>query len=203
LQSLAYYRHFAFDAGGPVMVSRTGYTGELGFEVFTAPDRARPLWDELMEHGADLGVSPVGLAARDTLRFEASFCLYGHELDDDTTPLEAGLRWVVKFKKGNFVGRDALVAQKEAGVPRRLIGLELDGRSIARQGYAVRAGGETAGEVTSGTFSPTLQKSLCMARLAETRLAEAASDGFVVEVRKKTVPARRVRLPFYPSRAAD
>ncbi|HER19434.1 MAG TPA: glycine cleavage system aminomethyltransferase GcvT, partial [Chromatiales bacterium] len=200
LGELRYYNQFHFDAGGPVTVSRTGYTGELGFEVFTKPARAVALWDELMEHGAELGVQAVGLAARDTLRFEASFCLYGHELDDDTTPLEAGLRWVVKLKKGDFVGRDALLAQKEHGVPRRLIGLELDGRNIARQGYTILADGEAAGTVTSGTFSPTLQRSLCMAFVDSKR---ADADNLAVEVRNKRVAARQVELPFYPSRAGE
>jgi aminomethyltransferase len=200
LETLRYYNHFHLDADGPVTVSRTGYTGELGFEVFTKPARAVALWDELTEHGADLGVQAIGLAARDTLRFEASFCLYGHELDDDTTPLEAGLRWVVKLKKGDFVGRDALVAQKEHGVPRTLMGFELDGRNIARQGYTILADGQAAGTVTSGTFSPTLQRSLCMA-FVDSKRADAGD--FAVEVRNKRIAARRVELPFYPSRAGE
>ncbi len=199
IESLGYYRHFAFDAGGPIIVSRTGYTGERGFEIFVPPSLAVPLWNELSENGAASGVRPVGLAARDTLRFEASFCLYGHELDDDTTPLSAGLRWVVKLKKGDFVGRDALVVEKETGSARKLVGLELEGRNIARQGYAVIANGTAVGVVTSGTFSPTLKKSLCMAFVD----ADRVDDDLAVEVRKKSVAVARVDLPFYRSRAAD
>lgn len=197
IAAMPYYHHLVLD---DITVSRTGYTGELGFEVFLPPGRAAAVWEELSEHGADLGVAPVGLAARDTLRFEASFCLYGHELDDETSPLEAGLRWVVKLKKGDFVGRDALVSESKAGPKKRLVGLELDGRNIARQGYVVRAGDAATGVVTSGTFSPTLEKSLCMAFVESAR----ATDGrFAVEVRNKQVGARRVDLPFYRSRAGD
>jgi aminomethyltransferase len=200
VQSLRYYRHFAFDADGSITVSRTGYTGERGVELLVPPQRAEALWRELSEHGADLGVQPVGLAARDTLRFEAAFCLYGHELDDETTPLEAGLRWVVKFKKGNFVGRDALLAEKERGSKKRLVGLELEGRHIARQGYAVRADGGEVGVVTSGTFSPTLGRSVCMAFVESAR---AHDPTFEIDVRNKRIGARRVELPFYRSRAAE
>ena len=144
---------------------------------------------------------PIGLAARDTLRFEAAFCLYGHELDDNTTPLEAGLRWVVKFKKGEFRGRTALLAQKESGTGKGLIGLELEGRNIARQGYEVERGGEVVGTVTSGTFSPTLRKSLALAYVGTSSLDTGVD--FAVRVRNRTVPAARVDLPFYPSRAAE
>jgi len=165
------------------------------------PARAESVWSELMEHGRALGVSPVGLAARDTLRFEASFCLYGHELDDDTSPLQAGLRWVVKLRKGDFVGRDALVAEKEAGSSKRLVGLELDGRNIARQGYDVFCDGSVAGVVTSGTFSPTLERSLALAFVQSNALD--AAESFAIQVRRKTVPAARVDIPFYPSRAAQ
>jgi aminomethyltransferase len=140
----------------------------------------------------------VGLAARDTLRFEAAFCLYGHELDDETTPLEAGLRWVVKLKKDDFVGRDALVREKEAGSKKTLVGLEVEGRAIARQGYEVLYGDDPVGVVTSGTFSPTLKKSLCMAFVDTLR---AGGDDVAIRVRDKRVPARTVPLPFYPSRA--
>jgi len=197
IESTRYYRHFSL---GDLTVSRTGYTGELGFEVSLPPSQANAVWEELLENGRDLGVQPVGLAARDTLRFEAAFCLYGHELDDETSPLTAGLKWVVKFKKGDFVGRDALAEEKEKGSGKRLVGLEVDGRNIARQGYAVIDGGERVGVVTSGTFSPTLRRSLCMAFVDSTR---AGADSFGVEVRKKVVEARRVELPFYHSRASE
>jgi len=117
--SIGYYRQFALPGDEGIVVSRTGYTGELGFELFVPPARAAAMWDELTREGAELGVRPVGLAARDTLRFEASFCLYGHELDDETTPIEAGLKWVVRLKKGDFVGRDALVRELESGSRKR------------------------------------------------------------------------------------
>jgi aminomethyltransferase len=200
LGAIAYYRHTSFRARGgeAVVVSRTGYTGEVGFEVFLAPHRAAAVWNELLEHGRTLGVQPVGLAARDTLRFEAAFCLYGHELDDATTPLDAGLGWVVKFKKGDFVGREALVRVKENGPRKKLVGLELEGRNIARQGYEVVAGEDRVGVVTSGTFAPTLKKSLCMSFIDAAR---AGGGGFAVRVRDKRVPAAPVRLPFYASRA--
>jgi aminomethyltransferase len=201
LDEIAYYRHLRFDADGDeVIVSRTGYTGELGFEVFVPAARTRSVWSEFAEHGREYGLLPVGLAARDTLRFEAAFCLYGHELDDETSPLEAGLKWVVKLKKpGGFVGRDALFAEIENGSKKKLTGLELEGRNIARQGYPVMFGEEVVGKVTSGTFSPTLQKSLCMAYVDADRLGD--DRGYSVQVRKKLVAARVTPLPFYPSRA--
>ncbi len=198
-EATPYYRYFQFDSDGDnVVVSRTGYTGERGFEIFVPAARARKFWDEILRHGESHGIQPVGLAARDTLRFEAAFCLYGHELDDHTTPLQAGLGWVVKFKKDDYVGKSALRAEKKSGLPKVLIGLELEGRNIARQGFEVLVGNEVVGRVTSGTFSPTLQKSLALAYV-EGGLAER--DAFSVQVRKKLVDARRVDLPFYPSRA--
>jgi aminomethyltransferase len=200
--SIGYYRQFALPGEEEITVSRTGYTGELGFELFVPPARAEALWDELTREGAQLGVRPVGLAARDTLRFEASFCLYGHELDDETTPIEAGLKWVVRLKKGDFVGRDALVRELDAGSRKRLVGLELEGRNIARQGYDVTLGDNVVGTVTSGTFSPTLKKSLCMAFVQAGEAGRADEGGFAVRVRQKEIPAARVHLPFYPSRAA-
>lgn len=200
IDDVAYYRYFRFESGGDeLIVSRTGYTGEKGFEVFCPPRRALAAWEELIEHGGAFGLAPIGLAARDTLRFEASFCLYGNELDDDTTPLEAGLHWVVKFKKLHFRGREALLAEKERGPKKKLVGLELEGKNIARHGYPVMQGAEVVGKVTSGTFSPSLQKSLCMAFIDADRLNEDHTYG--VQVRRKIIDARLTPLPFYPSRA--
>jgi aminomethyltransferase len=201
LDDVGYYRYVRFNASvGEVIVSRTGYTGEVGFEVFVPAASAAAVWNEIAESGGEFGLSPVGLAARDTLRFEAAFCLYGHELDDETTPLEAGLTWVVKFKKpGGFVGMEALEAEKENGSRKKLLGLELDGRNIARQGYPVMRGEEVVGKVTSGTFSPTLQKSLCMAYVDADSVEETGE--YDIQVRKKLVGARVTALPFYPSRA--
>jgi glycine cleavage system T protein (aminomethyltransferase) len=200
IDGVIYYRWRAFGEGADrVIVSRTGYTGERGFEIFVRPERALELWNQLMEAGKGFGITPAGLGARDTLRFEASMCLYGHELDDETTPLEAGLNWLVKLNKADFVGRDVLVRQKEHGVPKTLVGFELEGRGIARQGYAVMRGESVVGKVTSGTYSPTLKKSLCMAYV-DTDSAEA---DLAIQVRTQAVPAARVSLPFYRSRARD
>ncbi|NIO00918.1 MAG: glycine cleavage system aminomethyltransferase GcvT [Candidatus Latescibacteria bacterium] len=200
LNSIPYYRHFCFSYNGAnIIVSRTGYTGELGFEVFVPPEMAPAFWDAITSAGKPFGIAPAGLAARDTLRFEASFCLYGRELDDKTTPYQAGLGWTVKIRKPYFVGKEALKEEKKLGPTKTLIGLELAGRSIGRQGYAVSAGNKVVGNVTSGSFSPTLKKSLCMA-FVETKEAKKG-DRFEVEIRGKRVEARRTPLPFYKSRA--
>jgi len=200
IDTMPYYRWTAFESeGGRTIVSRTGYTGEVGFEVFVAPHRAHALWNELMEAGRPFGVAPTGLGARDTLRFEASLCLYGHELDDETTPLEAGLQWLVKLGKGEFLGRAALAREKEHGSKKKLVGFELEGRNIARQGYAIMRGDAVVGKVTSGTFAPTLKKSLCMAFVD----ADSVDAELAVQVRAHAVRAARVPIPFYPSRARD
>jgi aminomethyltransferase len=200
VDSIPYYRWRSLDVDGErLIVSRTGYTGERGFEIFVPPARARALWDQLMTAGAPFGIAPAGLGARDTLRFEASLCLYGHELDDETTPLEAGLNWLVKLGKADFVGRDALAAEKARGSRRKLVGFELEGRNIARPGYAVMRGDAMVGKVTSGTYAPTLKKSLCMAYVD----ADSVDGDLAVQVRTTAIPARRVPIPFYPSRARD
>lgn len=200
IDSVSYYRWRSFESpGGRIIVSRTGYTGERGFEIFVPPARATELWNELRAAGAPFGVAPAGLGARDTLRFEAALCLYGHELDDETTPLEAGLSWLVKLDKPEFVGRAALVREREKGSKKKLVGFELDGRNIARQGYAVMRGDAMVGKVTSGTHAPTLKKSLCMAYVD----ADSVDAELTVQVRAHTVPVTRVPLPFYKSRARD
>ncbi len=202
VDGMRYYHFAAFDgAGGEMIISRTGYTGELGFEIYLPAGEALGLWNELLAEGEGLGAAPIGLGARDTLRFEASFCLYGHELDEETTPLEAGLNWLVKLKKSEFLGRDALVAQKERGPGRRLVGLELKGKGIGRQGYPVLLGGERIGTITSGTFAPTLKKSLAMALVSSSTPLDAG--GITIDVRGKSIPASLVDLPFYRSRAGD
>jgi aminomethyltransferase len=158
LGAIKYYR-FATGAvlGRPAILSRTGYTGEDGFELYLDPADAPAIWDALLADGAPEGLLPAGLGARDTLRMEAAMALYGHEIDAHTTPLEAGLQWAVKLDKGEFIGRNALLAQQAAGVPRRLVGFEVTDRGIARQGHEVFVGSRRVGAVTSGTFSPTLQ----------------------------------------------
>ena len=198
VDALGYYRWRAFASDGDrFILSRTGYTGERGFEIFAPPARARELWDQLMVTGATMGVAPAGLGARDTLRFEASLCLYGHELDDETTPLEAGLQWLVKLGKPAFVGRDALAGEKERGSRKQLLGFELEGRNIARQGYAVMRGESMVGKVTSGTWAPTLKKSLCMAYVD----ADSVDAELAIQVRTNAVAAKQVPIPFYASKA--
>ena len=196
--ALEFYTHFLLERpGGDWIVSRTGYTGEHGYEIYVPNADALALWEELLAKGADLGVQPIGLAARDTLRFEACYCLYGHELNESWTPLEAGISWAVKLKKdGGFLGRDALVAQKDAGVPRKLIGLEVEGKAIARQDMRVLHGEQQVGFVTSGTFSPTLKRSLALA-LVDSLVPDGA---LAVEIRGKRIPARTVPLPFLAAR---
>ena len=196
LGRLKYYRFTrgAVD-GRPAIVSRTGYTGEDGFELYVDPADAAALWRRLLEAGRAAGLVPAGLGARDTLRLEAAMALYGHELDESTTPLEAALEWTVKWQKGDFIGRDALLTERQAGPGRRLTGFEITGRGIARQGSPVLVGGEPSGEVTSGTWSPTLEKAIGMAYLeAEHAVAEREIE---LEVRGRRLAGRTVELPFY------
>ncbi len=178
------------------IVSRTGYTGERGYEIYLPAASAPALWEELLARGADLGAVPVGLAARDTLRFEVGYCLYGHELAEDISPLEAGIGWAVKFKKAPYVGLEALRRQKEQGIRRRLTGIEVEGRAIARQGATVLAGERAVGRVTSGNFSPTLRQSLALALLEQPLPAGALT----VEIRGRRLPCRVVPHPFLPAR---
>ena len=198
LAQVAYY-HFAEGAvdGHPVMVARTGYTGEDGFEIFVAPDRADRLWRRLIEAGRDRGLVPAGLGARDTLRLEAKMCLYGNDLDDTTTLVEAGLGWIVSLdeEKGDFVGRAVLEEQKRSGPPRKLVGFEVTGRGIARHGYPVYLGDEGAGTVTSGSYAPFLQKNIGLVYLPSGKAAQGTE--LEVEIRGKRVPARVVPTPFY------
>jgi aminomethyltransferase len=182
-------------AGADGIVSRTGYTGEDGFEIFVGAADAVEVWRRLLDAGGAAGLQPVGLGARDSLRLEAGLCLYGHEIDDTTTPFEAGLDWVVKLDGEDFVGRDALVRQRERGVTRRLRGLELPGRRIARAGAAVCAGDRRVGGVTSGTWTPFLERSIAMAMLDSDR---AEPGGRVeVEMRERRESASVRSLPFY------
>lgn len=182
-------------AGRPALISRTGYTGEEGFELYLPPEHAAPVWRALIEAGADDGLLPCGLGARDTLRLEAAMALYGHEITADTTPYEAGLGWTVKLKKGDFIGRDVLAKQKAAGVERKLVGFELLGKGIARQGYRVLHDGQPVGEVCSGTLAPTLQKAIGTAYLP-VALADEGTE-VEIEVRKRVIGARVVPTPFY------
>jgi aminomethyltransferase len=182
-------------AGVPCIVARTGYTGEDGFELFTDADRTREVWDAVAAAGESSGMRPAGLGARDTLRLEAGMPLYGNELDRETNPFEAALGRVVKLEKGDFVGRAALEAVKEAGPARKLIGLEMVDGAIPRTGYEVRAGGVPAGRVTSGTQSPTLGTRIAMARVAAG--TAGIGNAFEVVVRDRPYRAEQVKLPFY------
>lgn len=181
--------------GRELLVARTGYTGEDGFEFFLAADEAPALWRAFLQAGEPFGLVPAGLAARDSLRLEAGMPLYGHELDATTTPYDAGLGRVVRLEKGDFVGRAALAARAEAAGTRTLVGLRLEGRRAARQGYPVLLGDEPVGEVTSGAPSPTLGYPVAMAYVTP----EAAEPGTAlwVDVRGRREPAHVVPLPFY------
>ncbi len=194
LDDIAYY-HFmlATVAGVPdVILSRTGYTGEDGFELYFDASRATEIWNALT---ADGSVVPAGLGARDTLRLEMGMALYGNDIDDTTTPYEAGLGWLVKMKKGDFVGRDALERQKTAGIPRKLIGFTMPDRAFPRHGYAVFCNGESSGEVRSGTLSPSLGSAIGTAYLP----FDLAKEGteFEIEIRGKRFPALVQKMPFY------
>jgi aminomethyltransferase len=196
LSGIATY-HFAEGpvAGVPCIVSRTGYTGEDGFELYCAPDRAVGLWTALLDAGAADGLKPAGLGARDSLRTEMKYALYGNDIDDTHTPLEAGLGWVVKWDKGDFVGRAALERQKQAGVPRKLVGFEMREPGIPRHGYPLLKGGAPAGVVTSGTMGPSVKKAIGIGYLP----ADLAREGAQVEVeiRGRPVKAEVVKTPFW------
>jgi aminomethyltransferase len=184
-------------AGRRVSIARTGYTGEDGFEVFCAPADAVPLWEALVEAARRHGGLPVGLGARDTLRLEARLSLYGNDLDDTTTPLEAGLGWVVKFETGEFIGRAALLEQKQKGLQRKLVGFVVEGRGIARHGYGIQisADGPVVGVVTSGGYGPTVSKSIGLGYVPAT-LAEPGQR-LAIDCRGRLAAAEVVKGPFY------
>ena len=175
-----------------VLVSRTGYTGEDGFELYTGAKEAQALWDVFIR---DERVKPIGLGARDTLRFEAKLMLYGNDIDDTTTPLEAGLGWTVKLDGADFIGKEVLVKQKAEKPARRLVGLEMVGKGIPRQGYPIYFEGEEVGKVTSGTFAPTLKKNLALCYVP--RKAGKKGTKLEVGIRKRRVEAVVIKTPFY------
>lgn len=181
--------------GVQAMVSRTGYTGEDGFEIYMPAEKAPAVWEALLELGRGRGLVPVGLGARDTLRFEAALPLYGHELSADITPLEAGLGAFVKLNKGDFIGKEALASQQVQGLKRRLAGFEMTGRGIPRSGYEIMDNGSRIGFVTSGSYSPSLEKNLGLA-LLDSRYCDPGTE-FEVVIRNKAVGARVSDLPFY------
>jgi aminomethyltransferase len=196
LNEIKYYRCASgMVLGEPCFIARTGYTGEVGYELVFDATQSEWMWDSLMRHGAAHGIKPIGLGARDTLRLEAGMALYGHELDDTTNPLEAGLDFAVKLEGEAFFGRDALRKIRDEGPRRKLVGFELPGGRIAREKAQVFHAGELVGKVTSGTKSPTLGKVICMA-LVPRALADK-KDGWEVEVGGKRWPLKPSPLPFY------
>jgi aminomethyltransferase len=183
-------------AGVPALISRSGYTGEDGFELYVPWGETERLWRALLEHGAADGVAPIGLGARDTLRLEMRYALYGNDIDQTTNPLEAGLGWVVKPAKDAFVGRDAIERVRAEGPRRRLVGLEMADRAIARHGFSVARDGRAIGTVTSGSYGPSVDRSIALAYV-ETDHA-AIGTAVDVEIRGQARPARVVKTPFYP-----
>lgn len=198
LKDIAYY-HFAIGAFAGidhVIISATGYTGAGGFEIYAPAAKAEQLWDAIFEAGAAQGIQPIGLGARDTLRLEMGFCLYGNDIDDTTNPLEAGLGWITKLSKPDFTAKSIIQAAKEAGLKRKLVAFEMTERGIPRHGYELcDAEGNVIGNVTSGTQSPSLQKAIGMGYVK----TAFAGDGkaVYVKIREKLIAAQQVKLPFY------
>lgn len=181
-----------------MLVTRTGYTGELGFELYLPASHAPAIWERLMAQGKAIGLKPAGLGSRDLLRLEMAYLLYGNDISEDTTPLEAGAGWIVNFEKGEFVGREALYRQKEGGVARRLVAFELIQKGVPRHGFRMVTNNgrhEPIGEVTSGNFSPLLQKGIGLGYVHTGKQLEGS--GLAVDIRGRLVPAKVVKPPFY------
>ena len=197
LASMGYY-HFVRHklAGVDMIISRTGYTGELGFELYfpSDPQTGERLWNSILEAGKEFNIGPVGLGARDTLRLEMGFCLYGHDIDQTTNPLEAGLGWITKLDKGNFIGSDSIKAAKRQGLKRKLVGFILNDKAFPRQGYPICSNSSTIGSVTSGTFSPVLNKAVGMGYVGVDHAKVGTRIG--VMIRNKEIPATVAALPF-------
>ncbi|MEW4924646.1 glycine cleavage system aminomethyltransferase GcvT [Algibacter sp. 2305UL17-15] len=197
LAAIEFYNFIVGDFAGieHVIISATGYTGSGGFEIYCKNSEVQQIWDKVLEAGADFGIKPIGLAARDTLRLEMGYCLYGNDIDDTTSPIEAGLSWITKFTK-DFTNSEALKAEKERGPERKLVGFELDERGIPRHGYDIVDGnGNKIGNVTSGTMSPSLSKGIGLGYVPPI-FAEVGSK-INIQIRKNAVPATVVKLPFY------
>lgn len=197
LSAIKFYNFVVGDFAGieHVIISATGYTGSGGFEIYCKNTEVKQVWDKVFEAGANLGIKPIGLAARDTLRLEMGYCLYGNDITDETSPFEAGLGWITKFTK-NFVNSEALAREKEHGPKRKLIAFELDDRGIPRQGYDIVDGqGKTIGEVTSGTMSPSLGKGIGLGYVPN--IFSEVGSKINIQIRKNAVPATVVKLPFY------
>lgn len=198
--NLSNMKFYTFEVGTfagveKVIISATGYTGSGGFEIYFRNEDAEEIWNAVLKAGKEFGIKPIGLAARDTLRLEMGFSLYGNDIDDTTSPIEAGLGWITKFTK-DFVNSEALKKEKEEGPKRKLVAFELDERGIPRQGYdIVDENGKKIGEVTSGTMSPSLEKGIGLGYVP-TDVAGIGNKIFI-QIRKKAVPATQVKLPFY------
>jgi aminomethyltransferase len=197
LAAIQYYHFVVGDFAGieHVIISATGYTGAGGFEIYCKNDQVEQIWNKVFEAGASFGIQPIGLAARDTLRLEMGFCLYGNDINDTTSPIEAGLGWITKFNK-EFTNSDNLKKQKEAGVTKKLIGFEMQERAVPRHDYEiVDANGNNIGIVTSGTMSPSLNKGIGIGYVT---IDNSAVDSEIfIRIRKKDVPAKVVKMPFY------
>jgi aminomethyltransferase len=196
LEQLKYY-HFAEDqvAGIDAVISRTGYTGELGYEIYISKSHSEDLWNAIFDAGKPFDVKPIGLGARDTLRLEMKFCLYGNDIDETTNPLEAGLGWITKLKKGNFIGAAALKKIKEVGIKRKLAGFEVLDKAIPRQGYPIFADGLKIGTTTSGTHSPMLERGIGIGYVSKNHWNVGSE--LQMETRGKMHPIRIVETPFY------
>lgn len=198
LAAIEFYTFVEGDlAGVPMIISRTGYTGEPGFELYMSSDAepSRTVWDAIFEAGSEYGIEPVGLGARDTLRMEMGYCLYGNDITEQTNPIEAGLGWITKLAKGEFIGREAIAAIKEAKPDRKLVGFVLSEKGVPREGYTIRSEGGDIGVVTSGTMSPSLGAGIGLGYVERT-LSKSGTDIAIV-VRDKEIPATIEKLPLY------
>ena len=198
LSEIKYYHFEVADFAGIdyVIISATGYTGSGGFEIYCKNSEAKQVWNKVFEAGADFGIKPIGLAARDTLRLEMGFCLYGNDIDDTTSPLEAGLGWITKLAKDDFIDKDFLAKQKEEGIKNKLVAFEMIDRGIPRHDYPIQdADGNVIGRVTSGTMSPSMKKAIGLGYV--TKENSTVDTEIFIDIRNKGVKAQVVKLPFY------
>lgn len=195
LSSIKYYWFVEGElAGVPMIISRTGYTGEPGFELYFANEYAVDVWNKIMEAGKEFDIEPIGLGARDSLRLEKKMCLYGNDIDETTNPLEAGLSWITKLDKGEFIGREALLKIKEEGIKRKLVAIVLEDQGFPRHGYKIYKDGKEVGHVTSGTVSPILNKGIAMGYVAK-EFSKVGTE-LEIDIRGKKIPAVVIKPPF-------
>tara|TARA_B100000029_G_scaffold112346_1_gene104515 strand:+ start:33330 stop:34451 length:1122 start_codon:yes stop_codon:yes gene_type:complete len=196
IESLPYYHYCHTNIGGvDIICSRTGYTGELGYELYIKGSGVKSIWNIIMDKGADLNIQAIGLGARDTLRLEMKYCLYGNDISENNNPLEARLGWITKFGKGDFIGKEKLIQFKSEGIKRKLIGFEISGKGIARNGYKLIKNGTVVGHVTSGSYSPSLLTSIGMAYVKSdyTKIGE----NLIIDARGRELQATIVNTPFW------